>query len=105
MAAAREGERFLIAELEGSVVGFASWRDGELLALFVHPDHQGRGVGSTLALACFAEATHSGGSIRLVRAAIGAEPFYRHDGFEAVGPGAMSKRGVDIPHTGMERAA
>jgi putative acetyltransferase len=105
VAAAGEGERFLVAEQEGSIAGFASCRDGELLSLFVHPDHQGRGVGSALAVACFAEAARSGEPIRLVRAAIGAEPFYRRHGFEAVGPGATSKRGVDIPHTRMERAA
>ena len=105
MAAARDGERFLVAELEGSVAGFASWRDGELLSLFVHPGHQGRGVGTALALACFAEAARGGEPVGLVRAAIGAEPFYRRHGFEAVGPGATSKRGVDIPHTRMERAA
>ena len=105
VAAARDGERFLVAELEGSVAGFASWRDGELLSLFVRPGHQGQGVGSTLAAACFARAAHDGEPVRLVRAAIGAEPFYRRHRFEAVGPGATSKRGVDIPHTRMERVA
>lgn len=104
VAAVRGGERFLVAESRGSVVGFASWRDGELLSLFVHPDHGGRGIGSALATACFAEAVRGGEAIGLVRAAIGAEPFYRRHGFEAAGPGAVSKRGVEIPHTRMKRA-
>ena len=103
VAAACGGERFLIAEWDGAVVGFASWRNGELLSLFVHPDHQGRGIGSALAHACFAHAARGGDPVDVVRAALGAEPFYRRHGFTVVGPGAAPKRGVDIPHTRMER--
>ncbi|MBD0275376.1 MAG: GNAT family N-acetyltransferase [Acetobacteraceae bacterium] len=103
--AARGGERFLVAERDGAVVGFASWRDGELLSLFIHPDHQGRGIGSALAFACSAEAERSGAPITVVRAALGAEPFYRRHGLAVVGPGAAPKRGVGIPHTRMRRDA
>ncbi|MBD0273858.1 MAG: GNAT family N-acetyltransferase [Acetobacteraceae bacterium] len=105
LRAVRDGERFLVAELEGAVVGFASWRGGELLSLFVHPDHQGRGIGSALSLACFAAAARGGEPVGVVRAALGAEPFYRRHGFAVVGPGAAAKRGVGIPHTRMRRDA
>jgi putative acetyltransferase len=40
LRACASGEHFLVAEQEGAVVGFASWQDDELLALFVHPDEQ-----------------------------------------------------------------
>jgi GNAT superfamily N-acetyltransferase len=35
---------------------YASWREDELLSLFVHPDFQGRGMGSALMSACFDDA-------------------------------------------------
>ena len=44
LRACASGEHFFVAERQGVVVGFASWRDNELLALFVHPDEQ-LGVG------------------------------------------------------------
>jgi GNAT superfamily N-acetyltransferase len=103
--AARGGERFLVAERDGFVVGFASWQDGELVSLFVHPDNQGRGAGASLADACLAEAADSGAPITLVKSAIGAEPFYQRYGFVESGPETMTKRGVSIPHTRMHRVA
>ena len=45
---ARQGQPVFVAEIKGVVVGFASWQDDELLALFVHPDQQVKGVGIAL---------------------------------------------------------
>ncbi len=44
-----------VAEADGRVVGFAAIGDGMLDHLYVHPEHQGRGVGSAL----FRRATES----------------------------------------------
>lgn len=50
--AAEDGETFLVACADGAVIGYASWQDGELLSLFVHPDFHHAGVGSRLFEAC-----------------------------------------------------
>ena len=52
-AVERDAIQFLVAELDGEVVGFASaertWTDEvELHTLYVHPDRWGEGVGSAL---------------------------------------------------------
>lgn len=101
--AARGGERFIVADLGGEVVAYASWQSGELLSLFVHPDHQGCGIGAALAEACLAQAMHNSEPIGLVRATLGAEQFYERHGFKPIGSGIVSKRGVEVPHTRMMR--
>jgi GNAT superfamily N-acetyltransferase len=37
-----------VAEAGGAVVGYIAFNDGGISHLFVHPEHQGRGIGSTL---------------------------------------------------------
>jgi len=103
LRAAEAGERFFIAEEAGAIVGYASWQEDELLSLFVHPDFQGRSIGSTLIAACFDDAARSHASISRVKSVLGAEGFYARHGFGIVGPGSMSKRGVIIPHIWMRR--
>jgi GNAT superfamily N-acetyltransferase len=43
-------ERFppIVAEIAGKVVGFVAVGNGELYAIYVHPDHWGTGVGRAL---------------------------------------------------------
>ncbi|CAM3866703.1 GNAT family N-acetyltransferase [Alkalicoccus chagannorensis] len=54
LARRREKSLFLVAEEGGTVIGFANFsfvnQEGKagLGALYIHPDHQGRGVGSAL---------------------------------------------------------
>jgi ribosomal protein S18 acetylase RimI-like enzyme len=38
----------IVAEVEGDVVGFVAVGNGELYAIYVHPDHWGTGVGREL---------------------------------------------------------
>jgi putative acetyltransferase len=101
LKAAAAGERFFVAETLSAVTGFASWEDDELLALFVHPDAQGRGVGSQLFEACVADAIALGSSIARVKAATGAESFYADRGFVSVARGNVVKHGVVIEDTRM----
>ncbi|MGI8885617.1 MAG: GNAT family N-acetyltransferase [Gaiellaceae bacterium] len=42
------GHEVSVGEMDGRLVGFASLRDGLLGHFYVHPDAQGRGVGSAL---------------------------------------------------------
>lgn len=37
-----------VAEVAGEVVGYVAFHDGWIVHLFVHPDHQGRGLGPLL---------------------------------------------------------
>jgi GNAT superfamily N-acetyltransferase len=105
LRAAEAGERFFVAEEGGAVVGFASWQDDELLSLFVHPDFQGRGIGSAFVSACFEDAARRDATISVVKFVLGAEEFYDRHGLLIVGPGSTSKRGVLIPDTRMHRVA
>lgn len=101
LKAAASGERFFVAETISAVIGFASWEDDELLALFVHPDVQCRGVGSQLFETCVADAIALGSSIARVKAANGAESFYADRGFVPVARGSVIKHGVTIEDTRM----
>jgi predicted N-acetyltransferase YhbS len=101
--ASEAGERFFVAEVDGSVVGYASWEDDELLSLFVHPDFQSQGVGSALVETCLADAEGTGDAITKVKAVLGAEAFYAKHGFTSEGRGSTAKRGVEIPDTRMRR--
>lgn len=104
LRASEAGERFFVAEENGVTVAFASWQDEQLLSVFVHPDFQGRGIGSTLVSACFEDATRTGATISIVRSVLGAESFYHRHGFLIVGSGSTSKHGVIIEDTQMHRA-
>jgi GNAT superfamily N-acetyltransferase len=99
--AANEGERFFVAESDGRVVGFASWQDDELLALFVHPDAQSFGLGSRLLDVCLKDAAAKGAAITCLKAAVGADQFYARRGFVPVGQGGTTKNGVVIQDTRM----
>ena len=98
--AARSGEGFLVAEVAGQVVGYASWSDDELLSLFIDPDHQKQGLGSSLLNGCLARAPN----LMVVKAALGAESFYERHRFVQIGPGATIKHDVEIPDTRMRRS-
>jgi GNAT superfamily N-acetyltransferase len=100
LRAAAFGERFFVAELDNSIRGFASWQKDELLALFVHPDHQFQGIGSALFKACLADAN---GAITRVKAVRGADGFYARHGFTIECHGSTIKRGVEIPDIRMRR--
>lgn len=103
LGAWKAGEHFLVACIEGAVIGYVSWQDRELLSLFVHPDFQARGVGSRLIEACLAEAVTQAGPIIRVKAALGADGFYLRYGFAPVGLGSTTKQGIEIPDTRMVR--
>lgn len=101
--ASEAGERYFVAEVDGSVVGYASWEEDELLSLFVHPDCHSQGIGSALVETCLADAERTGGAITRIKSVLGAEAFYMKHGFTSEGPGSTAKRGVEIPDTRMRR--
>lgn len=73
------GERYLVAERAGRIVGYAALLGPELTALFVRPGAARTGVGS--ALLARAERLAPGRSLT-VKAALSGAPFYRARGFK-----------------------
>lgn len=68
-----------VVEREGGVVGFIAFREGWVQHLYIHPEHQGRGLGSAL----LAQAQQSADSLRLwtFQCNTGARRFYERHGF------------------------
>lgn len=103
-AAADGGERFWVGVIDAErVVGFASWRDDELISLFVDPDCHGRGIGRRLFDACQDDAAANGNGIVRLNSTLNARTFYEAYGFREVGRGYNEKRHKRIPHIEMVR--
>jgi putative acetyltransferase len=104
LRAQQNGENFLVAILEGAVVGFASWRAEELLALFVLPSRQRRGVAHSLFDECGRRANESNFAITKLNATLNAREFYEQLGFKVTRRGYEIKRGKRIYHYKMRKA-
>ncbi|NTF44159.1 GNAT family N-acetyltransferase [Rhizobium rhizogenes] len=92
------GENYLVAEQEGLLVAFISWRGDELRSLFVCPERQKSGIGSLL-LRCDDRLA----DVKYVQATLNAVGFYGKFGFEPVSSGYVEKRGVRIPYMHMRK--
>lgn len=105
-AADEEGENFWVAVGDDdAIAGFASWRDDTLLALFIHPDRQGHGIGRALFERCEADAKDSGFEILCLSATLNAERYYEQFGFRRVGTMHRERFGERIPLITMARPA
>lgn len=91
--------------MNGSVaIGFADLKaDGCLDMMFVHPDHQGKGVASLL-LATVEAAAHNQGLQRIfTEASLTARPFFERRGFVVVAAQQVEKRGQTLANFRMEK--
>lgn len=86
---------FVVAETGGEVVGFGEVTradpddydgraDGEIRAVYVHPDHARGGVGSALLADLERRATDRGFETVALTASLNAVSFYEHHGYAAV---------------------
>jgi GNAT superfamily N-acetyltransferase len=84
-----------VAEEDGRVVGLAAVGADALGHLYVHPDHQGRGIGTAL-LERTKELRPEGFSLWTFPANVGACRFYERHGLRAVeyGDGSGNEEGV-----------
>ncbi|MEM7172751.1 MAG: GNAT family N-acetyltransferase [Pseudomonadota bacterium] len=106
LRAIAKGERFWVATgADNAVIGFASWRDDELESLYVHPDHQGSGVGRALFAACEKDARACEQSLTKVSSTLNAQSFYESLGFHFISTGYWEKRGHRLPTIEMIRPA
>jgi putative acetyltransferase len=86
-----------VALVAGEVVGTAAREGDELLTFFVHPDFQGRRIGTRL-LACLEDAAHRDGLRTLrVEASITGAPFYERRGYRRTGGTVLGTAGPHVP--------
>ncbi|GAB3248795.1 hypothetical protein GCM10027425_05520 [Alteromonas gracilis] len=85
----RDGSFLLVAEVDGSIVGFthsAAGRNGfEVFALYAHPDHWGSDVSRALWAATLAQSPATTGSLWTLAGAGRARAFYDRVGWSATG--------------------
>ena len=75
-----------------------------MLAVYVHPDHVGVGVGSRLLGALEADARSAGVNKLWLHATLNSVSFYQKHGFVSLGPETNTLPiGVDLPCLRMER--
>jgi GNAT superfamily N-acetyltransferase len=72
-----------VAEIDHKIVGYASLGNGFLTNLYVHPDHQGHGIGSAL-LAEVKAFAREGCKLWTFQANEGAIRFYERRGFRTL---------------------
>ena len=80
-AAMAAGEVFFVAEVDGRVVGFSVLFGDEVKAVYLHPDHVGRGIGRGLLEAVEAEARANGVAELKLTSTLTSVRFYESCGF------------------------
>lgn len=94
----------LVAEDEGALLGFAELSpDGAVDMLYVHKDHQGRGIASALLAELEARARDRGLTRLTTNASRAAKPFFLGRGFILVAAQTVVRRGVGIENFRMEK--
>ena len=80
------GEVFFVAEHEGRVVGFSVLHGDEMKAVYLHPDHVGRGIGRRLLQAVEDEARAHGVAELHLTSTLTSIGFYEACGYQNDGP-------------------
>jgi putative acetyltransferase len=99
-----QSSQVLVAEQSGQVVGFTNLEaDGHIDMFFVHPEHQGEGIGKRLmqALETLAQAQHTPRLYSEV--SITAKPFFLRQGFEIVTEEQVERQGLWFTRFIMEK--
>ena len=111
--AMEQGEAMFVAELlppaaggagSATVIGIGTAQGGEVRAVYVHPDHVGRGVGSALLKAVEAHARAEGISVLRLHSTLNARSFYAAYGYQDEGEAVFPLRpGVELPCVKMSK--
>jgi putative acetyltransferase len=94
-----------VADLDGAPVGFVDVaRDGLIDMLYVHADHQGKGIASLL-LRTVETSARTRGLMRLfTEASITARPFFEHRGFRVIAPQRVMRWAQEFLNYRMDKA-
>ncbi|MCW2288704.1 putative acetyltransferase [Leucobacter luti] len=94
--------QLLVAEHNGTALGFAGSAAGNLEMLFVHDDARGTGIGSALLFAALSD--HGVVAVDVNEQNPGAHGFYLHHGFVEVGRSEQDAEGNPYPLLHLQRA-
>ncbi|TVP66095.1 MAG: GNAT family N-acetyltransferase [Nodularia sp. (in: Bacteria)] len=99
-----QAETFWVAVENNMLTGFASFIVDELIALYVHPYYQGKGIGRALVTHFCQEAANQGIDKVVTTASLYAEEFYFRLGFTAIKRAPHQLRtGIVVPVTKMSK--
>lgn len=94
-----------VADLDGAPVGFVDVaRDGLIDMLYVHADHQGKGIASLLLRSVEAGARTRGLMRLFTEASITARPFFEHRGFRVIAPQRVMRWAQEFLNYRMDKA-
>jgi predicted N-acetyltransferase YhbS len=90
----------LVADVDGQVIGTVGLEDAELVTFFVHPDHQGKGIGARLLDAIEEHARELGITRITVDSSLTGATFYSRMGYVRTG---VEREGTAGTQIGMEK--
>ena len=95
---------FIVLENKGEIQGFASLDQGNYLDfMYVHKDHQGKGIASLMYYAIEKEATRQGSDFIVSDVSKTAKPFFERMGFETLQEQTVTIAGVSINNFRMRK--
>ncbi len=97
-----KGEMF-VAEDNGKIVGFGHAIQGEVLAVFVYPDCQKQGIGTSIFNHALEIASQDNPASIRIESTVNASDFYEHHGFEKTQESTFTRNGVEMPMVILEK--
>ena len=97
----QKNEMYVVVQ-NGIIVGFSHVIPGEIVAVFVHPDHVRQGIGSMLMRHGITKAKIDHVGPIKIEATLNAQPFYETMGFRKIGDLIARRNEVEIPIVEME---
>ncbi|MBD2357307.1 GNAT family N-acetyltransferase [Tolypothrix sp. FACHB-123] len=99
-----QADNFRVAVVDDVVTGFASYIADELIALYVHPKYQGRGIGRILVQHFCEQAMEQGIDRVMTTASLYAEGFYSRLGFSLIARAShYLSKGIIVPVSKMSK--